>query len=122
MGADFEPYTSIKYGDFYKYSPSTNSWTQIADFTYQNYSLRTETSTFTINDIAYVGNGATNTGMIDYWSYHPNTDEWIRIADFNDSRRYTGSFELNGFGYVTGGTPTGGSNRNDCWRGAKARC
>lgn len=116
MGADFEPYTSIKFGDFYKYSPSTNSWAQIADFTYQNYFLRTETSTFTINDIAYVGNGATNTGMVDYWSYHPNTDEWIRIADFNDSRRYTASFELNGYGYVTGGTPTGGSNRKDCWK------
>ncbi|MCD8446322.1 IPT/TIG domain-containing protein [Tenacibaculum finnmarkense] len=116
MGADFEPYTSIKYGDFYKYSPTTNSWTQIADFTYKNYFLRTETSTFTINDIAYVGNGATNTGMIDYWSYHPNTDEWIRIADFNDSRRYTASFELNGFGYVTGGTPTGWGNVKDCWR------
>jgi hypothetical protein len=116
MGADFEPYTSIKYGDFYKYSPTTNNWTQIADFTYQNYFLRTETSTFTINDIAYVGNGATNTGMFDYWSYHPNTDEWIRIADFNDSRRYTASFELNGYGYVTGGTPTGGSNRKDCWK------
>lgn len=116
MGADFEANTSIKYGDFYKYSPITNNWTQIADFTYQNYFLRTETSTFTINDIAYVGNGATNTGMVDYWSYHPNTDEWIRIADFNDSRRYTASFELNGYGYVTGGTPTGGSNRKDCWK------
>lgn len=116
MGADFEPYTSIKYGDFYKYSPTTNSWSQIADFTYQNNSLRTETSTFTINDIAYVGNGATNTGMVDYWSYHPNTDEWIRIADFDDSRRYTASFELNGFGYVTGGTPTGWGNVKDCWR------
>jgi N-acetylneuraminic acid mutarotase len=116
MGADFEPYTSIKYGDFYKYSPTTNSWSQIADFTYQNYFLRTETSTFTINNIAYVGNGATNTGMVDYWSYHPNTDEWIRIANFNDSRRYTASFELNGYGYVTGGRPTGGSNTKDCWR------
>lgn len=116
MGADFEPYTSIIYGDFYKYSPTTNSWTPIADFTYQNYNLRTGTSTFTINDIAYIGNGATNTGMIDYWSYHPNTDKWTRIADFNDSRTYTASFELNGFGYVTGGTPTGGSNRKDCWR------
>lgn len=116
MGADFEPYRSVPYGDFYKYSPATNTWTQIADFTYKNYFMRTETSTFTINNIAYVGNGATNTGMVDYWSYHPNTNEWIRIADFNDARRYTGSFDLNGFGYVTGGTPIGGSDRNDCWR------
>lgn len=109
MGADFEPYRSVPYGDFYKYSPATNTWTQIADFTYKNYFMRTETSTFTINNIAYVGNGATNTGMVDYWSYHPNTNEWIRIADFNDARRYTGSFDLNGFGYVTGGTPIGGA-------------
>ncbi|MFG6685943.1 IPT/TIG domain-containing protein [Mariniflexile sp. HNIBRBA6329] len=116
MGADFEPYTRITYGDFYKYSPDTNTWTQIVDFTYQNYFLRTETSTFTINNIAYVGNGATNTGMVDYWSYHPNTNEWIRIANFKDSRRYTASFELNGFGYVTGGNPTGGSNTKDCWK------
>lgn len=116
MGADLEPDTSIIYGDFYKYSPSTNSWTQITDFTYQNYFSRTETSTFVIDDIAYVGNGAKNTGMFDYWSYHPNTDEWIRIADFDDPRSYTGSFELNGYGYVTGGTPIGEGNRNDCWK------
>lgn len=116
MGTDLEPYTSINYGDFYKYSPISKKWTQIADFSYQNYFTRTETSTFTINNIAYVGSGATNTGMTDYWSYHPNTDEWIRIADFNDARRYTASFELNGYGYITGGTPTGGSNRKDCWQ------
>ncbi|GHA39586.1 hypothetical protein GCM10007103_21190 [Salinimicrobium marinum] len=116
MGADFDPYTSINYGDFYKYSPTTDSWSQIADFTYQANALRTETSTFTINGIAYVGNGATNTGMVDYWSYHPKTDEWIRIADFNDSRRYTASFVLNGYGYVTGGTPTGWGNMKDSWR------
>ena len=114
MGVDSEPYTYIKYGDFYKYSPSTDTWAQIAEFTYHNYFRRTETSTFTLNNIAYVGNGASNTGMFDYWSYHPNTNEWIRIADFNDARNHTASFVLNGFGYVTAGGFT--YNRKDCWK------
>lgn len=52
--------------------------------------------------------------MVDYWSYHPNNDEWKRIADFNDARSYTASFQLNGFGYVTGGSFA--SAHKDCWR------
>ena len=114
MGADYEPYRDILFGDFYKYDTKNDSWTRIADFTFQNYFRRTETSTFTIKNIAYIGNGASNTGMVDYWSYHPNSDEWIRIADYNDARNDTASFELNGFGYVTGGIFT--RQYNDCWR------
>lgn len=116
MGADFDPFTSIKYGNFFKYSPTTNTWTEIAEFTYQNYFLRTETASFTLNNVAYVGHGATNTGMKDFWSYQPSTDEWIRVADFVDARHYSASFEINGFGYVTCGNPVGGSNRKDCYR------
>ena len=113
LGADFEPYTSIPYNDFYKYSPVTNSWSRIADF--GGPSNRTRTSSFTIDNIGYVGGGANSTGIPDYWSYQPNSNEWIRIADFTDSRRDTASFALNGLGYVTGGVNIGGSNTADCW-------
>lgn len=116
MGADYDVIPAVNYWDFFKYSTATNSWNQIAEFTYQTQFYRAETSTFTINNIAYMGNGATNTGMFDYWSYHPDTDEWIRVADFPDARLYTASFELNGFGYTTCGTPVAGSNTKDCWR------
>lgn len=113
LGADFEPYTSIPYNDFYKYSPVTNSWSRIADFA--GPSFRTRTSSFVIDNISYLGGGATSTGTPDYWSYNPSSNEWIRVADFTDSRRDTASFALNGLGYVTGGVNIGGSNTSDCW-------
>ncbi|WP_044211552.1 IPT/TIG domain-containing protein [Flammeovirga sp. OC4] len=116
MGADFEPYSTVKYGDFYKYSPTEKTWTRIEDFRYQNYFTRTETTAFTINGIAYVGNGASNTGMVDFWKYDPILDLWLRVADFNDARKYTSAFVMNGYGYVTGGSKVGGSYTRDCWR------
>ncbi len=101
MGADYEPYTSISNKDFYRFSPSNGNWVSIADFTGEYYN-RTETSVFTIANIAYVGNGASNTGMVDFWSYLPNSNEWKRIADFPYASNYTAGFELNGYGFVTG--------------------
>lgn len=114
MGADLEPSSVVPYKDFYKFSPSSGLWTSIAEFPYQNYFMRIQTSSFTINNIAYVGNGSSNTGMFDFWSYHPNSNNWVRVSDFNDARGRTAAFELNGLGYVTGGDFTG--TYKDCWR------
>lgn len=116
MGVDDEPYMSVPFGDFYKYDTNNNSWTRVADFSFQNYFERRTTSAFVINNIAYLGNGASNTGMVDFWSYNPSTNQWSRLADFPDARNGTSSFVLNNFGYVTGGTPIGSGNYNDNWR------
>ncbi|MFL0122964.1 IPT/TIG domain-containing protein [Tenacibaculum maritimum] len=118
LGVDFEPYIPLVYEDFYKYNPSDNTWVQIADVPFDIYdgNKRTKTGAFVIGNIGYFTGGAFSTGDIDCWSYNSSTNIWTRIADFESPRNSTASFELNGFGYITGGTPIGGSNRKDCWR------
>lgn len=116
MGAGVDIDNNLKnYRDMYKYSPLLDTWSRIADFPYEEFFMRIETSHFVINNIAYVGNGATNTGADDFWSYLPQSNEWKQIGDFPDARTYTASFELNNRGYVTGGKPVGGSATTDCW-------
>jgi len=114
-GVDIETYDQTNYRDVYKYSPSSDTWSKIADFPYNELFMRIETSSFVINDIAYVGNGATNTGAYDFWSYLPLNNEWKPIADFPDARLYTASFQLGNLGYVTCGTSMIGSATKDCW-------
>ncbi|WP_347174995.1 IPT/TIG domain-containing protein [Polaribacter uvawellassae] len=116
LGSNDENYTSVFYKNFYKYNPSSNLWKQISDFPYNNSFRRNFTSTFVINNIAYLGNGASHTGMTDFWSYNANSDSWLRIADFPDARSRSSSFALNNFGYITGGSKVGGGNNTDCWQ------
>lgn len=118
LGVDSLPHSPISYNDFYKYSPSSNTWVQVYDNPFGIYagSTRRNVSTFVINNIAYLTGGAYSTGDTDSWSYNPNSNTWRRIADFNSARHSSASFALNGFGYVTGGSRVSGSNRNDCWR------
>lgn len=103
------------YCDFYKYNPSSDSWTQISDLDVDYCYSRYRASTFVIDEIAYLTAGASNTGMDDTWKYISSTDEWIKVANFTDARHYTSSFSLNGKGYVANGTPVGGTERKECW-------
>ena len=111
LGAGYEPYSPITYGDFYKYSSATEAWTEIAPFTFETYFPRIFTSSFTINGIGYFGNGASNSGMVNFWSYHPDQDQWIRVADFSGPRGRTASFELDNYGYVTTY-----NEQMECWK------
>lgn len=115
-GSYTENYNTVYHKDFYKYNATLDTWTRIADLNYQDYSRRDNATTFVINGIAYLGNGASNTGMVDFWSYNPNSDSWNRIADFPDARNNSSAFSLNNYGYVTGGGTVGGGNENSCWQ------
>ncbi|MGZ2368418.1 IPT/TIG domain-containing protein [Ancylomarina sp. YFZ004] len=115
IGADFEPYSEIVYRDFYCFDPLSNSWTRIEDLGIEKYWGRTETSTFVINDVAYLLGGARHTGMHDVWAYSTNTKEWSRVADFPNAMSYTSSFSLNGKGYIANGASVGGSETKYCW-------
>lgn len=114
-GVYYDFNNQIAYCDFYKYTPSSDSWTKVSslpvDYCYKRY----RASTFVIDDIAYLTAGASNTGMNDTWKYIPSIDEWIQVANFTDARRYTSSFSLNDKGYIANGTPVGGSARKECW-------
>jgi hypothetical protein len=101
---------------FYEFDIAANTWKQIANFPDTFGNFRSEAATFVINNVAYVGCGATNTGMSDFYKYNPATDAWVRIHDFPDARHYTSSFTLNGYGYVVGGTRVGGSSTRTCFK------
>ena len=90
---DYEPFSH-----FWSYDDSEDTWNQVASF--PGNSNRLLTSTFVINDEAYVGNGATSTGHYDFWKFNPNSNEWVRIDNFPNIRNNTASFAYNGNGYV----------------------
>lgn len=101
---------------FYEFDIAANTWKQIANFPDTFGNFRSEAAAFVINNVAYVGCGATNTGMSDFYKYNPANNTWVRLHDFPDARHYTSSFTLNGYGYVVGGTRVGGSSTRTCFK------
>jgi N-acetylneuraminic acid mutarotase len=101
--------------DFYKYSPATNSWTQISAPAFPINSKRANAATFTIDNIAYLMAGSSNYQERDAWRYLAASDTWERIADLPDARNGTFSFSLNGKGYVSNGRILSGGETNRCW-------
>lgn len=100
--------TTITYKDYWEYDPSTNSWTQIADF---GGGLRYHSSAFTIGSYAYVGCGenATHEYKNDFWKYVPEVNTWFRVADFPGTPRRGGTaFTIDGKGYFGCGQSDGG--------------
>jgi N-acetylneuraminic acid mutarotase len=102
LGAENVNWDKGKHIDFYKYSPATDTWTRVADFTHEPFRNRYVTSTFTINNIAYFGHGSSYSDNKTFWSYHPATDEWRQISDCPVAANFTTGFALGGYGYVTG--------------------
>jgi len=85
--------------DFWRYDPSTNTWTQVADFP---GGARDGAVAFAIGNYGYVGLGKTDSGyMKDFWRYDPSTNTWTQVADFpGDARRGAVAFVVNGKAYV----------------------
>ncbi len=86
------------FGDslLYKYSPSTNSWQQVAipNFTVTNW----RAMFFTIENDAYFLFHTTNT----FARYNSLSDTWEQLQDFPGIARFTGAgFTANGKGYIT---------------------
>jgi len=102
---------------FYEYNIAQNSWKRIADYPSQfSDGVRLNPSAFVLNNKAYVGGGASNTGMYNYYSYTPGVNVWTRVADFPDARMNAVPFVINGYGYVAGGIPVGGSPYRDYYQ------
>lgn len=98
---------------FYSYDPTTDRWTQKADFPGLARG-------FAIGQVwegkAYFGFGANGNSLLnDFWEYDPQTDAWTRLADCAcDGRTHPALVALNGEIYVgLGGTVNG--NDNDWW-------
>lgn len=110
-----DPYCYRK--DFWEYDPSTDSWTQKADFggTARRYAVG-----FSIGTKGYIGTGCNDSGWLqDFWEYNPNSNIWTRKADFGGTgRELATGFSIFTKGYIgtgliyTSGTP---NNLNDFW-------
>ena len=109
--------------DFWEYDPSTDKWTQKADYPGQAAEY---VRGFAINGKGYFGTGF---GQKDYrpddpaqnkdfWEYDPATDKWTRKADFGGTvRENVVAFEINGIGYMGLGTNNSyDANYKDFWK------
>jgi len=94
----FTPYT-------YKFSPKTNSWTQLKDCPVS----RSSTAGFSIGTNVYVGSGYYTANYKDFYCYHTTTNTWDRMADLPDARILSKGISINGKGYVLLGRYWNGS-------------
>jgi N-acetylneuraminic acid mutarotase len=103
----------VDFDDFWEYDPTTNTWTQKADF---GGGIRYQAIGFSIGSKGYVGTGYKgNSIMDDIWEYDPLTDTWTQLADFiGGARTNAVGFSIGLKGYI--GTGYNDSTElNDFW-------
>ena len=96
--------------DLWRYNPSTNSWTEMAEFP---GTPRAYATSFVIGNKAYVTGGSSQ-GDNDLWEYNPENNQWTKKADYPGgcSSRAV-SLSINGRAYV--GFGWSGSTCKDFW-------
>lgn len=101
------------YNDFWEYDPSTEVWTQKADFI---GSARRSAVGFSIDDIGYVGTGQDALGLTrDFYAYDALTNSWSQLNDFGGTARKSATaFTMGGDAYL--GTGDDGVLRTDFWQ------
>jgi len=89
--------------DLWEYDPSTNTWTQKADF---SGTARWRSVGFSIDDKGYVGTGLDANGRTkDFWEYNPSINTWTQKADFSGTARSQAvGFSINDKGYIGTGS------------------
>lgn len=89
------------YSDFYKYSPSQDTWTAIESY---GGGLRSSAVSFVIDNFAYVGTGSSPDGdKNDFWKYNPNDNTWVQVVDAPDAKHSASGFTIKGKGYLVAG-------------------
>lgn len=98
----------VIFKDLWEYDPSTDSWTQKADF---GGTLRYQCAAFSIGDYGYLGLGrnAQDNYEQDFWKYDPAANMWYPIADYPGvARRGAAAFVIDKIAYVGLGQTEGG--------------
>ena len=106
LGTGGEPADIFR--DFYEYNPSTNSWTQKANF---GGTARSNAVGFSIGTKGYIGTGELLNSIFtnDFWEYNSLTDTWSQKANVPSlARAYAGAFSIGNKGYIGGGLASGG--------------
>lgn len=97
--------TDEELADFYEYDPSTNTWTQIADF---GGGIRYSAVAFSVAGKGYVGTGYDGSSYKDFWSYDPSADSWSVVeSGFGSKREGAYAFTIGDIAYVGGGENNG---------------
>lgn len=96
---------SQAYHDWWEFDPSTNSWTQKADYPLDRFAV----TGFTIGNKGYLGAGnEQNFGdRAEFFEYNPITNIWTPKANFPIAAGGNISFAINGIGYMGFGNNTG---------------
>ncbi|MBN4071374.1 T9SS type A sorting domain-containing protein [Crocinitomix catalasitica] len=86
-------------GDFWAYDPSSDSWTQVADF---GGGLRYHAADFVYENKAYVGTGRGITGLTtDIWEFDPIANTWTYVTDLPSwPRRGSVGFTMGEYGFI----------------------
>lgn len=111
-------WNSITYfQDFYKFDPESNTWSEQGDIPDFPGGPRIGAVAFVIDDIVYVGSGASSLAYKeDFYAYYPTTNTWSSvgaIADFpTQGRRRSVAFTIDGKGYVGTGFNFGGHKKD----------
>jgi len=115
IGTGFNSGAFTYYHDFWEYDPSSNTWTQKADFGGGN---RTGAVGFSIGTKGYIGTGLSDSGSKnDFWEWDQLTNIWIQKTDFGGAiRNGAVGFSIGTKGYIgTGGTNPPLMLYNDFW-------
>ncbi|MDG1332045.1 MAG: kelch repeat-containing protein [Crocinitomicaceae bacterium] len=102
---------NILFDDWWEYDPSTNSWSQKADYL---GGLCYHATGFTMNGVGYVGTGRTSaSGSVlvqNFYKYDAVTNTWIEINSFPGiGRRGAVSFVIGDYAYTGSGESTSGT-------------
>lgn len=97
----------VKLADFYEYNPTTNTWTQKADFPGGGGLGLYYATAFSADGKGYVCGG--KVGQSDYvdefWEYKPTTNQWTQRASFPGGIRYNmSSLVIDNVAYLGLGT------------------
>lgn len=92
--------------DFWEYDPSTNEWTQIADFI---GTARCGSYSFALNSNGYVGGGTYDDNYLsDFYKYDPSTKAWTTETSVGKKRAYASTFVIGSVAYLVGGVNSSG--------------
>lgn len=106
------------YNDFWQFDPSTNSWTQKANFPGK---ARISPAIFVIGNYGYVVTGQESDSSppkytTECWQYNSVTNIWIQKANFPGSARaYDAGFAIGGKGFVGTGSSYYTNYCRDFW-------
>ena len=92
-----------KLKDLWEYDPTTNSWTQKADFPGSGGNGIYFATAFSADNKGYICGGKWGPSLYSsqLWEYKPSSDQWIQRANFPAGVRYQlSSFSIGNQGYV----------------------